>query len=157
MPPRREQPTFQWNFYLLWVLTSTMGWLVGGAFQVELLAGPAIALLQWLVLRPYVPNASRWIVTGIIGWLVGWSIVLVLPPELQILSPAIIGLATSIAQWFVLRDWVHQAGWWLVICTLAWYLGLIGLMGPAFTGAVLGLVSGIGMELLLRYQKDVSR
>lgn len=134
-----------------------MGWLVGGAFQVEVLAGPAIALLQWLVLRPYVPNASRWIIMGIIGWLVGWSIVAVLPPDLQVVSPAIIGLSTGVAQWVVLRDWVYQAGWWIVICVLAWYLGLVGLMGQALNGAVLGLVSGIGIELLLRYQKGVSR
>ena len=57
------------------------------------------------------------------------------------------------AQWLILRRWVHQAGWWIVVSTLGWAAGLSGFVGPFLVGAVVGAVTGIAMELLVRYPR----
>jgi hypothetical protein len=54
-------------------------------------------------------------------------------------------------QWLYLRRHFHRAGWWIVISTLGWTIGLAGIMGQLLVGAAVGAVTGIALELLLRY------
>jgi hypothetical protein len=51
----------------------------------------------------------------------------------------------------VLRRQYRQAGWWIVVNPLAWTAGLTGLMGDLLVGVAVGAVTGIALELLLRY------
>ncbi len=57
----------------------------------------------------------------------------------------------GITQWLFLRRHLHQAGWWIVVSALGWTAGLTLLTGPLLVGAVAGAVTGIALELLLRY------
>jgi hypothetical protein len=54
-------------------------------------------------------------------------------------------------QWLFLRGHFHRAGWWIVISALGWTAGLALLTGPLLVGAVAGAVTGITLELFLRY------
>ncbi|MEA3350210.1 MAG: hypothetical protein U9Q82_06290, partial [Chloroflexota bacterium] len=60
MSKRRDEP-FNWVFWLQWVLATTVGWLIGGAFlPVEIGAGLAVGLLQGLILRPMIARTGWW-------------------------------------------------------------------------------------------------
>jgi hypothetical protein len=76
-----------------------------------------------------------------------------IPPDFSILIGTLIGAALGTLQWLILRGQVHQAAWWIVISTLGWTIGLSGLMGTLMVGAVAGAVTGIALELLLRYPR----
>ena len=78
-----------WRVWLLWMLASTVGWVVGGVMfvPVVVLAGTALDVLvgwavagavggavvgvwQWLVLREQSVRAGWWIVASTAGWAV---------------------------------------------------------------------------------------
>ncbi|MEA3351821.1 MAG: hypothetical protein U9Q82_14490, partial [Chloroflexota bacterium] len=135
-------------------LATTVGWLIGGAFlPVEIGAGLAVGLLQGLILRPMIARTGWWVVASSVGWIVGWGLIIAIPLQLESINGAILGATMGVAQWFVLRKKIPQAGWWIIISTLAWTLGLAQIMGEALVGTVVGIVSGIALELQLRYAK----
>lgn len=148
--------SFNWQLWLQWVLTTTLGWLIGGSFlPLEFGAGVAIGVLQWIVLRSLVAQAAWWILASMLGWLLGWSIIAIFPAQF-IWEGAILGLTTGIAQWFILRKWVPQAFWWPLISTLAWIIGLSNFIaGETLVGAVVGAITGVALELLMRFSKRV--
>lgn len=149
--PREERP-FNWQLWLQWILATTLGWLLGGAIlPLELGAGAAIGFLQWLVLRPLIGQAGWWIGASTVGWLLGWGLLTILPPQI-VFGGAILGVTTGIAQWFVLRKWTLHASWWPLISALAWIIGLSNFIaGETLVGAVVGAITGIALELLMRF------
>ena len=54
-------------------------------------------------------------------------------------------------QWLFLRQQLYRAGWWVLVSALAWTVAFSGIMGQFLIGAVAGAVTGIALELLLRY------
>jgi hypothetical protein len=136
-------------------MVTTLGWVLGGV----LLAGPAlvsvglvIGILQWVVLRQHLRQAGWWILASAVGWATGWAVVLALvSPEAGTLTGIVLGSVTGTLQWLVLQRQLYQAGWWIVVSTLGWTVGLTGLTGELLVGAVVGAVTGIALELLLRY------
>jgi hypothetical protein len=147
----QAQASFDWSLWVQWVMATSLGWIVGAALG-ELSTGVALGGLQWLVLRPHIRSAGWWGLVTAAGWAVAWlPATAVLPPDLGILSGALIGAALGTLQWLILRDQVHQAAWWILVSTLAWTIGLSGLMGTLMVGVVAGAVTGIALELLLRY------
>ncbi len=152
MQSNRGAPAFQWQVYLQWVLASTLGWLIGGAFLLGLTTGAAMGLTQWLVLRPFLPKAWRWIVASALGWILGWPLITLLPAGAGFLATAVLGLTVGLAQWVVLRDWAgRMAVWWLVISVLGWFIGLSDILGETLNGFVVGAVTGIAIELYARF------
>jgi len=150
----RGAPAFDWAFWLQWVLATTLGWIVGWAVTGELAVGAVIGIAQWLVLRPQVHQAGWWILASTIGWAMGTAVVMVVfPPEPGVLAGALLGAMIGLAQWFVLRRWVRQAGWWPITSMLGWTIGLTGIMGASLTGAVVGAVTATALELLFRYTR----
>jgi hypothetical protein len=159
MVPRRmsdpRTPTFDWLLWLQWLAVTTLGWVLAGM----LLPGPAlvaaglvIGSLQWVVLRQRLPQTGWWILTTTTGWATGWAIVItVVPQEFGALTGPFLGAAMGTLQWLFLRRHFYQAGWWIAVSTLGWTLGLTLLSGPMLVGAVAGAVTGIALELLLRY------
>ncbi len=145
---------FNWIFWLQWVLASTLGWLLGNAFIPEISIGATLGIAQWLILRPWVSNAGWWVVASTAGWLIGGtSLLIISPPQNETITGAIFGLWIGLAQWIVLRKWVPLSGWWLVISALGWAIGFSSLVSSPFVGAIIGAITGIGLELLLRYSK----
>ena len=70
---------------------------------------------------------------------------------MALLAGIVFGAAVGSAQWLVLRREVHWAGWWIVISTLAWAAGLGLLPGFLMSGVMVGAMTGLALDLLLRY------
>ena len=122
-------------------------------------------LLQYLLLRHYLPRIGRWIAATALGWLLGIAVVYlgyaIWPVALNansVWSSMLIGAVTGLAQWLVLRRWVPRAGWWVLASVLGW--GLVRLIaGEVFTsllelliiGAVPAAVTGLALWWLLTH------
>ena len=149
-----KERLFNWRFWLQWILATTLGWLLGGAiFPIEIGAGAAIGFLQWLVLRPFFYQTWWWIAYSAVGWILGWGVLLILPSS-TVFSGVILGLSMGIAQWIPLRKWVPQAFWWPLVSALAWMIGFGEVMfGETLIGAIVGVITGITLELFIRFSK----
>lgn len=147
--------TFNWALWLQWLVVTSLGWVLGGFLLPELAlfsVGLVIGILQWVVLRQYLRQSGWWILSSAVGWAAGWAIIIsVVPPEVDILSEPLLGTVIGTLQWLVLRRQLRQAGWWIVVSALSWTVALTGLTGQLLVGAVVGAVTGITLELLLRY------
>ena len=152
--PIQKNYTFDWALLFLWILATALGWFLGGVLLsgIGLIpSGTAIAFLQWLVLKQYISKPWRWIVASIIGWSLGWVISLILYSlGLDLMSGLAVGGITGIAQWLILRNEVRWSGWWIAVSAVAWAVGLTLLPGVMLSGTMAGLITGIGLELLLR-------
>lgn len=113
------------------------------------LTGVAIGLAQWFSLRQLIPGAGWWIVATPLGWLFGYLatvLMAALGPTTNMSGTAalvpwlVIGLATGICQWLLLRAHYQRAGWWLPVATLAMAIGA--------TGWVFGGICGGGLTWL---------
>ncbi|MBS1252177.1 MAG: hypothetical protein MAG451_01215 [Anaerolineales bacterium] len=151
----QAKPSFDWAFWFRWILVNTLGWLLGWTLLHQTGIGAVIGLTQWFVLRSLAPQAGWWVLLSAGGWAIGQVVVItVLPPQVGVLAGAVLGATTGIAQWLVLRRWVHRAGWWIVMSILGWALGLTGVLGASLVGAVAGGVTGFALELLLRHPRS---
>jgi hypothetical protein len=151
----QTQPTFDWNLWLRWLAVTAFGWILGGVLLPDLaplLGGLVVGGLQWVVLRQSIRQAGWWVLASAVGWALGWAIVAALVPlEYGFLTGIVLGAAMGILQWLILQRQFYRAGWWIAISVLAWTAGLSLLTGPLLVGAVAGAVTGIALELLLRY------
>lgn len=139
--------------------------------------GLAFGGAQWLLLRRRLDRADRWAPASILGWLAVFLIVHTLIEPLAqsndavgslpaaLVGGAIVGALLGLPQWFVLRDQLGKAGWWVAIQALALGLGIslaIALTGLAIVSAgfvslmvsliVFQALAGMGMVWLLREQ-----
>ena len=152
--PEQKLFSFDWALWFLWIMATTLGWLVtnflaAGVSYVA--AGFAISLLQSFVLQGRIPHAFRWVIAGTIGWAIGWLVVFfAVPNDLEIINGLVVGLAMGIAGWLVLRREVHWAGWWIMLSVMGWTTGLALIPGFLSTGATAGALTGIALMLLLR-------
>jgi hypothetical protein len=140
---------FDWVLWVQWVLAGTLGWFGGMALFGDVGVGPAMGLLQWLVLRPRVPQAGLWVLFSTVGWAVGLTLFIVAPlSRVWLVLGPLLGAMMGFAQWLVLRRWFRLAAWWLVISPLAWAIG--PLFGYLLVGTIVGGVTGVALELLVR-------
>ena len=135
----------------------TWGWLLGGFILPGLtivISGFMVGVFQWLVLQGRIVRPWHWIVATSVGWTAGYFLAFfILPQELETLTGMIIGLTTGIAQWMVLRREFHFAGWWIIFSIIGWTTGLTLLPGILLTGTMAGALTGLALEVLLRYPK----
>lgn len=109
------------------------------------LEGCIVGLAQWWVLHRYLPSLTRrtwlWatILGGEIAWIVGMTLGSLggdtlsgqvnLDPNLiglifgSLLGP-VVGAMLGLGQWFVLRQFIAAAGWWIFANALAWTAGM---------------------------------
>lgn len=130
----------------------------------------AQAAAQWLLLRHYLPHASRWAAATVAGWIVacvsllvavwagGFLREVIARPETALYAVAVIwGLGIGGAQWLVLRRYRSLAGWWVPASVIAW-LAVPLVIGPTLNnvqemaafGAVPAAITGIVLVWLLR-------
>ncbi|MFC1683419.1 hypothetical protein ACFL0G_04355 [Candidatus Zixiibacteriota bacterium] len=163
-----------WGFWLQWVLLSSVGCSIGlfvgfvfgsiisenaigdsalghilGYFMLGAGLGFMVGLMQWFVLRRYIPRASLWVLLSTVGFalamgsgygaavvsfgysegldelgsfaaILGWTVVVALG-----------GAVMGILQWLVLRREISRAGWWMLASTVGWGLSM------AVAGAIL--------------------
>lgn len=161
--------SFDWAFWIQWVLACTAGWFLGGALGAglatllqglpamgntvgQLSVGFVMGAMQWLVLRRRLTGAAWWILVTGLGWTLGWLLAAtLLSPDLGLFAGLVLGLASGTAQWIVLQRWYHQPGWWIPASAAAWTLGLTGVLGLSLVGTVFGVASGLALELYERY------
>lgn len=132
--------------YLAWILVSLAEKIVGGRIQVAgqshitedflllYLLFPLIGLLtglvQYILLRRYLPRLEWWVGATLLGWLLPFAVGSVFA---AILSPgsetdtvwlmsgsALIGGSIGLPQWLLLRQKVTHAVWWLLAYGFAW-------------------------------------
>jgi hypothetical protein len=122
-------------------------------------------LLQYLLLRHYLPRIGWWIAATALGWPLGIAVVYlgyaIWPVALNAnstWSAMLIGAVTGLAQWLVLRWRVPRAGWWVLASVLGWGLTRL-IAGEVFTsllelliiGAVPAAVTGLALWWLLAH------
>jgi hypothetical protein len=135
----------EFGLWLGWTFATTGGLLLGmvplalvlpeldlglARVIVPLLAGFFVGLLQWLVLRGYLTNASDWILNGAAGWATGYAVGLLILQNLTgsvlgvILGFLLFGAAIGLIQWPVLRREIPNALPWILANVIGWALGL---------------------------------
>ena len=148
-------------WFISWVIISQIKRAVGGTMEVAgrtritedlmidyvffsllvLLSG----LLQYLLLRHYLPRMGWWIAATALGWPLGIAVVYlgytIWPVALNansMWSAALIGAVIGLAQWLVLRRRVPRAGWIAgEVFTSPVELLIIGAVPAAVTGLAL--------------------
>jgi hypothetical protein len=149
--------SLDWAFLFFWIVATTLGWLLGGLILSGLAlvtSGFLVGIFQWLVLQGRIARPWRWTIATIVGWGLGYLIAFFgLPRELEFFEGAMIGLATGITQWAILRHEVQWAGWWIVFSLIGWTTGLTLLPGVLLTGTMTGSITGLCLEVLLHHPK----
>jgi len=108
------------DFLFMYVLFPIVGLLTG--------------FLQYILLRRYLPHMTGWIAATFLGWLMpfaaGYFILTVLGLENDtfsiMLGLLLIGASVAVPQWWLLRQRVRHAFWWILACGFGW--GLVGLL-----------------------------
>lgn len=155
--PEPKTLSLDWALWFLWIMATTLGWVLG-RFLLPNLAfvtiGIGLAILQWLVLQHRIRRAWRWIIATTFGWLLGSTLIQAfLPDGMNFLAGVILGLTTGSVQWLILRKELYWAAWWIVINVIAWTTGMALLPGIMLTGVMVGAITGLALILLIRFPK----
>lgn len=160
LPSQLVQTGFK--FWLRWIGGTVAGFIVSllfieigvrpylGAME-GIAGGLMIGVAQWLVLRRQMRSVHGWIVANLLCWTIiggsslgaiGW----IAPRTNQLLirviyggfDGALVGALLGLGQWLVLKRRVYGSGWWVLISSAGWS---IGLMLGWFFGGVLYLAT----------------
>ena len=145
-----EKP--RWFFYLGWVALNAiaviMAWYITWAIMplvtergegtrlLDLLfpiIGLLTGILQYILLRRYLPHMGWWIAATFLGWLMPfvWFFIfsrVIIPGSSTVkivLGMIVLGTTVALPQWWLLRKRVQHAWWWVLFFGLAW--GMVGL------------------------------
>ena len=129
------------------------------------IAGLLTGVLQYGLLRRYLPHMGWWVLATTGGWLLG-PLLILMPGWLNFCTyePAnfnmafiVMGLSIGVLQWLLLRRRLPRAGWWIGGNVLGW--GVLGLITGDTTGQfglfVIGLLTACvtaGMLALIMNQ-----
>jgi hypothetical protein len=138
------------DFLLLYVLFPIIGLLTG--------------ILQSILLRRYLPHMTGWIAATFLGWLMpfitGSFILTTLAYKNDtfsiMLGMLLIGASVAVPQWWLLRQQVRYAFWWILAYGFGWCMtGLLNLVTsepiPVLMAIALmpAMATGIAWWLLL--------
>jgi hypothetical protein len=134
----------KWRVGLWWTGATAVGVAVGMTAGTRLagVIGPAtLGLLQWLVLRRHISQASWWIlattVGGVLGLYVGSTAGFFVGYGLTgVVAGAIGGTILGLAQWLVLRRHFSEAGLWILASCVALTVGAGWVVDKALGSAV---------------------
>ncbi len=93
------------------------------------MVGLLTGVLQYAVLRRYLPHIGWWVLATTGGWLLGMLLFLITGGNRSLnlgLMFLVMGLAIGIAQWLLLRRRLSQLGWWIAANVVGW--GLLALI-----------------------------
>ena len=141
-----------WFFYFGWVALNAiaviMAWYITWAIMplvtergegtrlLDLLfpiIGLLTGILQYILLRRYLPHMGWWIAATFLGWLMPFVIGFIfsrlfIPGSSTVrivLGMIVLGTTVALPQWWLLRKRVQHAWWWVLVFGLAW--GMVGL------------------------------
>jgi hypothetical protein len=132
-----------------WAIISQIIQIVGGTIQVGgqsqitedflfmnvllPIIGLVTGAFQYILLRRYLPHMVWWIAATLVGWLtlllIRWLIPFLAPSNSTfsiMLGLLLIGATMALPQWWMLRQRVYHASWWLLAYGVGW--GLVGLL-----------------------------
>lgn len=98
------------------------------------IVGLLTGLLQYGLLRRYLPHMGWWVLVTIGGWVLG-ALLIMISGWFKIwtyetfdidIALILMGLFIGLGQWLLLRRRLPQAGWWVGANVLGW--GLVGLI-----------------------------
>lgn len=95
--------------------------------------GLLTGILQYILLRRYLPHMGWWIAATFLGWLMPFVIGFIfsnlfIPGSSTVrivLGMIVLGTTVALPQWWLLRKRVRHAWWWVLVFGLAW--GVVGL------------------------------
>jgi hypothetical protein len=104
-----------------------------GLYIIVPMIGLLIGLVQYGMLRPYLPHMGGWVLATAAGWLLG-LLLIAISYRLKWIDPTkyfdavffLMGLSIGVAQWLLLRQRLPRAGWWIAASIAGW--GLITLI-----------------------------
>jgi len=150
-----------WALWFYWIMATTLGWLLGKLLFVGIsmvASGVAIAAFQWAVLYKRIHNAWRWAVLSSLIWIaITILLQIAAPTAMTAFIGPLLGLVLGIAQWYLLKQVVEWAGWWIIISLLAWTTGLTIIPGLLTSGALPGALTGLTLVILFRYASPKTR
>jgi hypothetical protein len=129
------------------------------------LLGLIAGLLQYPLVRRYLPRMGWWIGATTIGWLLATFTIFFLVEGLSInaewftfwIIPALIGGSVGFMQWLVLRRRVARAGWWIPATMVGWLAVRLAagatLVGPLeifYLTVLPALATAVTLGLLIR-------
>ena len=167
-------------WYIAWALISQITKIVGGTIHVGgqsritedflflyvlfPIIGLLTGILQYILLRRYLPRMAWWIAATFLGWLMpfatGFFILSVLAQKNDtfsiMLGMLLIGATVAVPQWWLLRQRVRYAFWWILAYGFGWWMtGLLNLVTsepfPVLLAIALmpAIATGIACWLLL--------
>lgn len=184
------------RLWLGWTLATTVGMLLGfvpaslvvgnldlglARILVPLVAGLLVGFFQWVVLRPYLVQATDWILAGAAGWATGFALGLVVIQALAgsvfgvILGYLLFGVLIGLIQWPVLRREIPHALPWVLASVLGWAAGflasrlvadllfggepvhpaLVALVSAGVSGLVAGAITGVVFIRIVRQPERI--
>lgn len=156
-----KSESMDWALWFYWIMATTLGWLFGSMFFNGIpliISGVAVAGLQWVVLYKRIQKAWRWAILSSIGWMIGYILLAIFfPAFMMLLVGPVMGGILGLVQWFLLKQEVEWAGWWIVISMLAWTTGLTLMPGFLTSGALPGALTGLALVILFRYSSSKIR
>lgn len=153
---------------LTWAIVSRIVQVVGGRIQVAgqshitedfigvyvllPVLGLLLGILQYFLLRRYLPQMGWWIAATVLGWVVPLILLSFLSsvglyPVLGV-DPVwsgalglmlLLGVPVGLCQWFVLRRRIHRAAWWILASILGW--GVAGLISGETISSQLDVIA----------------
>ena len=153
-----KSESMDWALWFYWIMATTLGWLAGSMFFNGIplvISGVAVAGLQWAVLYKRIQKAWRWAILSSLGWIIGYVLLAIFfPAVMMLLVGPVMGGILGLVQWFLLKQEVEWAGWWIVISMLAWTTGLTLMPGFLTSGALPGALTGLTLVILFRYSSS---
>ena len=137
-------------WYIAWAIISEVTEIVGSTIQVGgeshitedflflymllPIIGLLTGILQYILLRRYLPQMVWWIATTFLGWLMPFVIGFIISrlfvrgnsTVLIMLGMFVLGTTIALPQWWLLRKRVLLAWWWVLVFGLGW--GMVGLL-----------------------------
>ncbi len=136
--------------------------------------GLASSVEQWLVMKEILPRARRWILATLIGYgltpfiLAALNLLKVPGAQLwsNILLFALLGACIAIPQWWLLRQYYHQAGIWILATMVGFQFFLWMTSNPAnsqsdlisvvtILGALSGILTGFALTWITRQPRSM--
>ena len=135
-----------------------------GMYTFITIVGLLTGLLQYGLLRRYLPQMGWWVAATIGGWLLGVFLTLI-PDWLSWTNPLfnldlafmVMGLSIGVGQWLLLRRRLPRAGWWIGANIAGWGLlalitegNSIGQFGLLAVGLLPACATALMLALLLK-------
>jgi len=125
--------------------------------------GGIIAGLQWPVVRSAAVRPLQFIVASSVGLAIGYpfgqTIQSLLVHQWNFhwtgywLAVATFGLFLSLPQWWIFRRYIKRSGLWILFNLAGWILTGVAWINGARDGFEYGLVTGLGLVWLVRFQQ----